>query len=121
MSKRSIVHIEIPAANPKSTGKFYADLFDWSVEGAPMDYTMFTSGNVPGGFPKIGGTDELAAPERVLIYVESPDIEADLKKAVKLGGKVAHAKTEIPNMGWWAAFTDPTGNTIGLFTGMPQS
>jgi predicted enzyme related to lactoylglutathione lyase len=28
-------------------------------------------------------------------------------------------KTEIPGMGWYAIFSDPTGNRIGLFTGRP--
>jgi predicted enzyme related to lactoylglutathione lyase len=27
---------------------------------------------------------------------------------------------EIPGAGWLAVFTDPMGNRIGLYTGMPQ-
>jgi predicted enzyme related to lactoylglutathione lyase len=29
-------------------------------------------------------------------------------------------KTEIPGIGWWGMFTDPTGNKIGLFTDTSQ-
>ena len=53
-------------------------------------------------------------------YVDSEDIDADLKKVEGAGGKVAHAKDEIPGFGWWAAFTDPTGNLLGLYQTMPK-
>ncbi|MBV9707198.1 MAG: VOC family protein, partial [Chloroflexi bacterium] len=41
---------------------------------------------------------------------------ASLAKVEELGGKTVRSKTEIPNTGWFAIFTDPTGNTIALFT-----
>jgi predicted enzyme related to lactoylglutathione lyase len=27
-------------------------------------------------------------------------------------------KTEIPHVGWWGVFSDPTGNRIALYTSM---
>jgi uncharacterized protein len=54
--------------------------------------------------------------EKVLIYIDSSDIEADLKNAEKLGGKIIRQKTEIPGMGWYGIFQDPNGNTLGLFS-----
>ena len=45
--------------------------------------------------------------------------EAEAIVAVeKLGGKVLHKKTEIPGMGWFGIFHDPTGNVLALYTSM---
>ncbi len=117
MSKRSIVHIEIPAVNRETTAKFYKDLFGWDfqhvTEPTPMPYTTFESGSVGGGYPDL--SDDYK-PGDVLIYITSDDIEADLKEAEKLGAKTLVSKTEIPQTGWFGIFTDPTGNKIALWT-----
>jgi predicted enzyme related to lactoylglutathione lyase len=40
MSKRNIVHVEIPAVNVEGAGKFYQDLFGWKIQPVPeMNYT----------------------------------------------------------------------------------
>jgi predicted enzyme related to lactoylglutathione lyase len=103
MSKRNIVHVEIPSANVEAAGKFYQDLFGWKLQHMPeMNYTMWEdeSGS-GGGFPG-----------------DSDDIDADLKNVKKLGGKVLREKTEIPGMGWFGVFQDPTGNVLALYTSM---
>ena len=117
MSKRNIVHVEIPATNVEAAGRFYQELFGWKLQHmAEMNYTMWEDGTgAGGGFPQV--SDESPAGQ-VLIYIDSDDIEADLKKAEKLGGKVVHAKAEIPGTGWFGIFQDPTGNVIGLYTSM---
>lgn len=117
MSKRNIVHVEIPAANVEAAGKFYQELFGWKLQHmAEMNYTMWEDGSgAGGGFPQV--SDESPAGQ-VLIYIDSENIEADLKKAEKLGGKVIHSKAEIPSTGWFGIFQDPTGNVIGLYTSM---
>jgi predicted enzyme related to lactoylglutathione lyase len=53
-----------------------------------------------------------------LIYVDSADIDADLKKAEELGGKIIMPKSEIPETGWFGIFEDLTGNHIALYTSM---
>ena len=68
-----------------------------------------------GGFTSI---DENVRPGNVLIYVNSEDIEADLKKAVQLGGTILQEKMEIPATGWFGIFQDPSGNSIALYTSM---
>jgi len=118
MSKRNIVHVEIPAANVESTGQFYQRLFGWKIQPMPeMNYTMWEAGEGDeyGGFP--GVSDDNPAGQ-VLIYIASDDIEEDLEKVVEMGGRVIHEKSEIPGMGWFGIFQDPTGNVIGLYTGM---
>jgi hypothetical protein len=117
MTKRNIVHIEIPANDPIKAGKFYEQLFGWKIEtDTKMNYTMWEPGQAPGGgFNPLG---EHTKPGDVLIYVDSADIDADLKKAESLGGKIVTPKSEIPTVGWYGAFKDPTGNTIALYTSL---
>ena len=120
MSKRNIVHVEIPANDVSAAGRFYQALFGWKIQEMPeMNYTMWEDGTGGGGgFP-------LVSPEspagRVLVYIDSDDIEADLQQVKQLGGKVLYPKTEIPQMGWFAIFEDPTGNAMALYTSMNHS
>ena len=121
MSKRNIVHVEIPAANVEGAGKFYQELFGWKIShDAGLNYSMWEAGNgdAYGGFPQV--SDEAPA-GKVLVYIASDDIDADLKKVEQLGGKIIHPKAEIPQTGWYAFFQDPTGNVLGLYTSMNPS
>ncbi len=126
MPNHPIVHIEFPAADPGAAAKFYADAFDWQLQVDPsFDYHMFSAEGGPGGgFVKVGAT---AGPGTVdyktgepLIYIQTDDIEASLAKIESLGGKTLLPKTEIPQVGWWALFADPTGNRVGLYTSTSQ-
>lgn len=118
MSKRNIVHVEIPAANLDVAGNFYADLFGWKIQPVPeMGYTMWEAGDGDeyGGFPQVSKENPAG---QVLVYIASDDIEADLVKVEKLGGKVLHPKVEIPGNGWYGVFQDPTGNVLALYTSL---
>ena len=113
MSKRNVVHVEIPAANTQSAAQFYESLFGWKMQHAPeFDYTMWEDGSgYGGGFNKV---TEQTPVGLVLVYIDSDDIDADLKKVEQLGGSVVAPKTEIPGTGWFGIFKDPTGNTLAL-------
>lgn len=110
-----IVHVDIPASDPAAAAKFYADLFGWSTEvDEKSNYWMFRGDGGPGG--GFVGLDENTRPGNVLIYVGTDDIDATLNRAESLGGKAVMPRTEIPQVGWFAIMTDPTGNRVGLFT-----
>jgi predicted enzyme related to lactoylglutathione lyase len=117
MSKRNVVHVEIPAANVEAAGKFYQDLLGWKIHhSAEFDYTMWEDGSGSGGgFNKVDDDNPVG---QVLVYIDSDDIDADLKRVEKLGGSVVRPKTEIPGTGWYGVFKDPTGNTLALYTSM---
>lgn len=110
-------HIEFSANDPTAAGTFFRELFGWeSHYDKALDYHMFSNGERSGGaFVKVDGTN--VKPGYVCVYVNSDDIDADLAKVQSLGGAVMVPKTAIPNMGWFAIFSDPTGNPIGLYTG----
>jgi uncharacterized protein len=117
MTKRNVVHIEIPAADLQQAGQFYKELFGWEVQQIPaMNYATWEATEAPGG--GFSPLDNENKPGSVLIHINSDDIEADLKKAVKLGATLVREKQEIPNVGWWGVFKDPTGNKIALYTSM---
>ena len=125
MGKHSIAHVEIPASDPKEAAKFYTDLFGWetgSAQTAAGEYWMFRPDAQPGGgFNPVGESGMWPVkPGDVLVYISTDDIDATLAKAVSLGGKLVTTKTEIPGIGWWGMFSDPTGNKIGVFTGTGQ-
>lgn len=119
MSKRNIVHVEIPAVDAEAAGRFYQELFGWKIQPVPeMNYTMWESeGGSAGGFPQV--SDENPAGQ-VTVYIHSDDIDADLKKVEELGGKVLHLKSEIPQTGWYGIFQDPTGNVLAVYTSMDE-
>src|SRR6266571_1385900 len=122
MSQHSIVHIEIPATDPASTSKFYANLFDWKLQVDPtFNYHMFQAEPGPGGgFGQVGEATGGYKLGEVLIYVSTDDIDATLARVEALGGKTLQPKAEIPNAGWFAIFADPTGNRIALFKSIEQ-
>ena len=82
MSKRNVVHVEIPAANVPAAGRFYQALFGWKLHEVPdMNYTMWEDGaGGGGGFPQVSPESPAG---RVLVYIDSEDIEADLRKATQ--------------------------------------
>jgi predicted enzyme related to lactoylglutathione lyase len=111
-----IVHVDIPAQDPPALSRFYADLFGWQVHPLPtMAYTRFQAPDgVTGGFVELGGPEQHRTGE-LLVYVDSDDIDGDVRKAIELGAKVVMPKTEIPRTGWFALLEDPAGNRFGLF------
>src|SRR5215204_3072972 len=74
MSKRNVVHVEIPASVVSDASKFFETLFGWKMEHAPeFDYTMWSDGSgYGGGFNKL--SDEHPAGQ-VLVYIHSDDID----------------------------------------------
>jgi hypothetical protein len=117
MPTHPIVHLEIPANDPRTGGRFYADLFGWNVEhDETYDYTMFdATGGPGGGFTTIGAEGGV---DGIVPYMDTDDIDATMAKAVSLGAAVVRAKTELPGAGYLALFKDPSGNVIGLWQGV---
>jgi predicted enzyme related to lactoylglutathione lyase len=119
MSGHPIVHIEIPATSASAAGKFYREVFGWKVEADQMyNYVQFQAEGGPGGGfvePGQAGPVEYKL-DRLLVYLATDDINATLAAIEAHGGKTVLPKTEIPHIGWWAVFTDPSGNHLALFT-----
>jgi predicted enzyme related to lactoylglutathione lyase len=120
MTNHPIVHIELSSNDRLRDAKFYSELFGWKMEHfEDIGYTMFDPGTEPGGGLAPVGENMQAG--STMVHVGTDDIEASLAKVVSLGGMQLVPKTEIPGMGWFALFTDLSGNIIGLYTAMQRS
>lgn len=120
MVDHSIVHLEIPTADPNASAAFYHDVFGWKIETNPEhNYVTFLSeGGTRGGFAE--PSEPTYKDGEPLVYLSTDDIDATLATIEAHGGKTVLPKTEIPHIGLWAVFTDPNGNRFGLFTRKPQ-
>ena len=108
------VHVELNTTDLNKAKDFYGELFDWKLEDVPdMGYTMIKVGEGTGGgmmkHPMPG------APSAWLAYVSVDDINAATAKAKSLGANFIKDVTEIPGVGWFSIFTDPTGAVLALF------
>ena len=115
MTDHPIVHIELSALDSKASAKFYGDTFNWKInhmEG--MDYYTWAPESGPGGgFIPVTEENPVGT---ILLYIQVADIEAKLSQIEENGGQTLTPKSEIPGVGHFAIFADPTGNKVGLFT-----
>lgn len=111
---------EIPTADMERAIKFYETVFDCKLSRNTMgdfDMAWFPWDEDMKG---AGGSlvhHEMYSPtqEGTLVYFSSEDIDTELGKVEKAGGKVLREKTEIsPDIGYMAFFTDTEGNRIAL-------
>ena len=114
----SFVHMEIASTDPQRTRKFFEDVFEWDFEFMPeMNYHTYEAPSGPGG--GLMSPMENQSPG-ILNYLLSHDIDQDVKRIEEAGGRLLQPKMEIPGVGWWALFQEPTGITLALFQSIPQ-
>lgn len=107
-----VAHWQLISRDPARTAAFYGDLFSWTVsDDNGMGYrTIGTGGGVDGGVwpsPPDG-------PEAVQLYIEVPDIDAALARALELGGRVLMPVQTLPDGDMMALAMDPLGRPFGL-------
>jgi uncharacterized protein len=117
MSSNRIVHFEIPAHQPEDLTKFYAELFGWKFNKAPMPGMEYWLCETGSDGPGINGAvmQRQNAQQPWMNYVDVASIDAALEKATKLGATVALPKMPVPGVGAVAAIIDPQGNVCGLW------
>lgn len=109
-----LVHWEIPSTDPAKSSRFYAGLFGWKIQESPGEYVLFdVEDGVGGGFNKVEKMPESG----IEVYIGVDDIPTVLKRAGELGARTLQPKTGIGGgMGYWAAFADPCGCRIGIWS-----
>jgi len=112
----SFVHVELNTQDLDKSKAFYGQLFNWKLEDMPMPMGTYTvikpESGVGGGMMK---HPMPGAPSMWLAYVSVDDIHASTAKAKSLGANVIVNVQEIPNVGWFSIFLDPTGAALALF------
>jgi predicted enzyme related to lactoylglutathione lyase len=108
------VHVELHTHDPEKAKKFYSELFDWQFEEVPdMNYTIIKVGEGTGG-----GMMKSPMPDAVpqwVPYILVDDILTAAGRARSLGARVLVDITEIPGMGRFSMFVDPTGAAFALW------
>ncbi|PST83800.1 VOC family protein [Pedobacter yulinensis] len=111
--------VEIPVTDFSRALKFYGSVLDVTIETTDMSGTQM--GVVPAAEGAVNlilvkGPDYNPSATGAIIYLQAgADLQPVLRKVEAAGGKVMLPKTEIsPEMGFFALFTDPEGNRLGL-------
>jgi len=120
----AFVHVELATSDLGKAKEFYSGLFDWKLEDMPMPdgtdtYTMIGVGDdgTGGGMMKIPMP---GMPSAWLAYVGVDDVKASTEKAKSLGATILKEVTEIPNIGSFCVFIDPTGAVLALWEPAPK-
>jgi molybdopterin-guanine dinucleotide biosynthesis protein A len=103
---------ELATTDTAAASKFYTELLGWTTESVPMahgTYTIFSAGGKKVGGMLAMGPEWGDIKPHWMPYISVPDVDAAAKRIGELGGKVLVPPTDIPNVGRFSVFQDPTG------------
>jgi len=107
----NICHFEIGCRDRRKTAEFYSTMFEWTTQDAPNMTAIKTGGDVGGHISSLGHEPH----NYTIFYVMVDDVSAALSKAESLGGKKIVGPVPLPNGGVFGWFSDPEGNTMGVY------
>ena len=116
MAHGDITHIDIPVSDLGDASAFYSDLFGWGIAEVP-GFEGYPMWQAPNGISGGGLAPRSEGFTQPLSYVEVDSIDETLEKATARGATVVMGRSPISETSWWAIFTDPDGNEIGLYEG----
>ena len=112
---------ELMTTDVESATEFYAKLFGWETEEAPMEGMSYNvvkiNGNDAGGIMSIPPEAE-GIPPSWSIYVTVEDVDSTTRQVEELGGKILRPPSDIPNVGRFCVLSDPQGAVICAITYM---
>jgi predicted enzyme related to lactoylglutathione lyase len=115
-----VIYFEIPVNNLKRAEDFYRNLFDFTFENEIIDnyeMALFPFNDKKRGISGALAKGDVYKPSKngVIIYFNTPNIEATLEKAIRFGGKILYPKTINEKYGFYVAeFEDSEGNRIAI-------
>jgi hypothetical protein len=117
---------ELMTTDPDAALAFYAALLGWTTQTMAMP-----GGNyhvVKAGDTSVGGVMAMPAeakaggmPPSWGSYVTVADVDATVRRAAELGGKVVHGPHDIPGVGRMAVIVDPQGAALSVITYAPPA
>ena len=117
-----VIHFDIYADDPARAEKFYSDAFGWKFKkwegGGGMDYWLIMTGSekepgIDGGMSRREKEWSKAASTNA-ITIGVKNIDEAIAKVEEAGGLITMNKMVLPEVGWFASFKDPEGNTLSL-------
>jgi len=110
---------ELLARDQEADGKFFAEIFGWRIEEAPMgemgNYYLFKrldTGKDAGGMLQMPG--DAPGPSSWVPYVQVESADATAARTRELGGKVWVEPRDIPGVGRFTMTSDPMGAMIAF-------
>jgi predicted enzyme related to lactoylglutathione lyase len=101
---------------------FYSHVVPWKTQDSGMpSYTLWMSGKYRAAGLMALPEAEATAPPHWIIYIGTPDVDATVAAAEKLGGRILKGASDIPNVGRFAVLSDPQGAAFAVFTPQPAS
>ena len=112
-----VMRFEIAGRDGEALSKFYSAAFDWNSNPKPSGIYELDPAVDQGIMGHIlPTTDDMLSSNFVTVYIQVDDLQASLEKVENLGGKISVPPQVIPgDMGSFAMFVDPSGNTVGLY------
>jgi len=109
---------ELVTTDPDAAAAFYSKVVPWKTQDSGMpSYTLWMAGKTQiGGLTGLPESTEAGTPPHWIVYIATPDVDATVTDAKRLGGKVVKEPADIPNMGRFAVLTDPQGATFAVYT-----
>jgi predicted enzyme related to lactoylglutathione lyase len=109
---------ELMTTNVDAAGKFYSQLFGWKSEAVQMEggmvYTVFKSGEEQVGGMMQQPKEMAGMPSFWSVYFDVANTDETAAKVKANGGNVMQPPTDIPNIGRFAVFADPTGAAFAV-------
>jgi predicted enzyme related to lactoylglutathione lyase len=113
---------ELPATDPRRLAEFFRRVFGWSSREVAWDGPAYLRLEPPDpGRPAGGGILDRAGGEAlvdrltVTIRIEGEDLATTLERVAAAGGTVVLEPTPVGELGSYARFLDPEGNSFGLW------
>lgn len=104
---------ECQTSDPLAVSEFYTELFGWTIEKSDMGvgpYYMVKIGDE--SFAGICGLPSPETPPHWGAYTTTKDLDATIAAINEHGGTVPMEPIQIPNVGRFVAFQDPTGGWL---------
>src|ERR1700683_1990472 len=109
---------ELLTTDTKAASAFYPKVTGWRTQPWDKDpsYQLWLSAKGPfGGVRTLPDAARSQGPSW-LAYIGTPDVDATVQHAQKLGARVSMGATDIPDTGRMAVLADPQGASFALFS-----
>jgi predicted enzyme related to lactoylglutathione lyase len=110
----SLMWVELMTRDPDGATEFYTRVFGWGTEvstdpAAPYTQFQVDEESIAGMMPMIGDQWPAELPDHWMVYFGVGDVDAAAALVPRLGGTVGQQPTDIPGVGRFAIFSDPSG------------
>ncbi|HET8622345.1 MAG TPA: VOC family protein [Gemmatimonadales bacterium] len=111
---------ELLTSDPKAALNFYTRIVGWQAQPGQNDpsHTILKadSGAVGAVRSLPPEAKQMGAPPHWLSYIETPDLDATVERAAKLGARSIKPVFDLPGRGRLAVLADPQGAVFAAFT-----